>query len=822
MNIPIDMIYPNKRNPRKNFDQASMAELTASILQVGILQPVVVVLDEDESLTRYRLVAGERRYRAALEAGLKEIPAMVRILSPEQELEVMIIENLQRKDICPVEEANGLQMILESGVTQEELAKKLGCSQSHIANRLRLLELPEGIQENISRGIISVGQAKELLTAKGKPEIIEKVAAKAISQELSVRDVKKELVREIWENSRPLTYNVLPRLEFDSESCKECDKQTMLKQPNDWDKSLSAKTAWRCLYPLCWEQKQEEALDKKREIIAQKIGVSEDAMAEQDSKLHQELGQKEESTQDNIYKNSKPLYSEDVYFDVVNNCKGCPDKKILINSSGKKELRCTDTDCWKTKQKEVARDRLPTNMPLLEPDRQGVVVTIERESDHQAAIIPGVLDDTAIARLIDQARQVWKDEQILTWGEHEIAMDKESILPLSQLLEHWKHKCDVCIGATTIPEQMEGSTVIIREQGLRFYVTGNFSTGSGGELTVGNNNSYVKDVEPELPVYYRIHGNYRGCKDIRQLVGIITPSRTIFINSYYGATMRKDIYEKWIQLVNELPPVKQPQSETVTEIGAVVTKDEPLVTQQSEYTWDNTLPITDMCNTACTHRICIILDDGSHERCKNLDCPYHLSEMSSELAATEQENSYDETCKYVDNTGRVLFVWGGLGGGQYATFYRKEKDSSPTLVKSISRAWSREEAERNLIDYAMEKCFMQVVPEHITDQVYKLVGQKIKTYYHTGGVVINVSGPGDDGFYSVVYKDAPNAKPCWLNTITLEDGVVLCEGKPLEIKEVELPTKSLRYMDDKGRILFVSEGLWEEGGQKMYGTFNIQ
>ncbi len=258
MNIPIDMIYPNPRNPRKHFDPEAMAELVISIHQVGILQPVVVVLDmpeEDGVPRRYRMVAGERRYRAALDTGLTELPAVVRELTPEQELEVMIIENLQRRDVNAIEEAYGMKALLdEGGYTQEALADKLGCSQGHIANRLRLLDLPDSIQENISRGIIGAGHAKELLAAKKMgPEIMEQVAKQAADNGMSVKEVAKSVATRMWNKSHSLSGDGWGSPKFDTSECQACKKKATVKEP------YSEREELRCLDTECWTGKQSQA-----------------------------------------------------------------------------------------------------------------------------------------------------------------------------------------------------------------------------------------------------------------------------------------------------------------------------------------------------------------------------------------------------------------------------------------------------------------------------------------------------------------------------------------------------------------------------------
>gem|GEM_PF-3917795 len=255
MMVPPGAIYPNPRNPRKTFNPEAMAELTENIKQHGIIQPLVVVADAEKP-QMWRLVCGERRWRAAVEAGLELVPVVVMEYTLEQELEVMIIENWQRKDVNPIEEAYGLKAILDAGGhTQDSLAQKIGCSQAQIANRLRLLELPESVKENISRGIIGTGHAKELLVAKKiDPAIIEKVAKKAADEGLTVRQVAAEVARELWNSSKPLapgSYWDAPK--FDISVCEKCRSKTMVKEP------FGIKESLRCLDPGCWNTKQQDS-----------------------------------------------------------------------------------------------------------------------------------------------------------------------------------------------------------------------------------------------------------------------------------------------------------------------------------------------------------------------------------------------------------------------------------------------------------------------------------------------------------------------------------------------------------------------------------
>ncbi len=178
--IPIEQIHPNPNQPRKQFDSAPLDDLVASIKEKGVLQPLIVRPSGDG----YEIVAGERRWRAAQQAQLHSLPVLVRDFDDSEVLEVAIIENIQRADLNPIEEAAGYRQLMERfGHTQEKMAEALGKSRSHIANLLRLLNLPETIQKYISDGSLTAGHARALITARD-PEAL---AKKVIAGDLSVR-----------------------------------------------------------------------------------------------------------------------------------------------------------------------------------------------------------------------------------------------------------------------------------------------------------------------------------------------------------------------------------------------------------------------------------------------------------------------------------------------------------------------------------------------------------------------------------------------------------------------------------------------------------
>lgn len=191
LHLPIDQVAPNPHQPRKEFDAEDLAELAESIAQNGVLQPVVVRKVGE----KYELIAGERRWRAASQVGLPSIPAVVRTADEQRALELSLIENIQRQDLNPIEKAKAFKELLDStGLTQEEVAQRLGRNRSSLANMIRLLELPEDIQETVSRGTISMGHARALLTL-GDVEAQRRLCRLIVDEDLSVRQVE-EIVSE--------------------------------------------------------------------------------------------------------------------------------------------------------------------------------------------------------------------------------------------------------------------------------------------------------------------------------------------------------------------------------------------------------------------------------------------------------------------------------------------------------------------------------------------------------------------------------------------------------------------------------------------------
>jgi len=186
--LPVENIVSNPYQPRHDFDEDKLAELTQSIRQHGVIQPIVV---RQHSGGQYELVAGERRLRAAKLAGLEVIPAIIGDFSDKQVMELAVVENLQREDLNPIEEALAYQTLLEEfGLTQEALAGRIGKSRPYVSNTVRLLNLPEAVQTMVAEGALSAGHARPLLsldTVSSQLQIAEKIAAEG----LSVRESEK-------------------------------------------------------------------------------------------------------------------------------------------------------------------------------------------------------------------------------------------------------------------------------------------------------------------------------------------------------------------------------------------------------------------------------------------------------------------------------------------------------------------------------------------------------------------------------------------------------------------------------------------------------
>lgn len=196
--VKITMVEPNRKQPRKNFDEDALQELSESIKQFGLLQPILVQDRKDH----YEIIAGERRWRAAKLAGLKEIPVIIRDYTDQEIVEISLIENIQREDLNPIEEAQAYKRLLtEFNLKQDEVAERVSKSRAAVTNSIRLLKLSDEVQQMVIDDMISTGHARTLLAVEDKDEQYN-LAQKIFDEKLSVRDVEK-LVKNLHKPEKP-------------------------------------------------------------------------------------------------------------------------------------------------------------------------------------------------------------------------------------------------------------------------------------------------------------------------------------------------------------------------------------------------------------------------------------------------------------------------------------------------------------------------------------------------------------------------------------------------------------------------------------------
>lgn len=232
LTLDIKEIRPNPYQPRKEFDNSALQELADSIKENGIIQPVIV----RKAINGYELVAGERRLRASKLAGLKDIPAIVREFDDKQMMEISLLENIQRKDLTAIEEAEAYeQLIKKLNYTQDQLAKRIGKSRANVTNLLRLLKLPQEVRKMINDGKLSYGHARTLLAFDNDKKIIE-IAKRCVNEGLSVRQVE-DLTKQTTTNNKTQTKPTKKKNPF-IEDCKERMQKKLDTKVDITDKAI--------------------------------------------------------------------------------------------------------------------------------------------------------------------------------------------------------------------------------------------------------------------------------------------------------------------------------------------------------------------------------------------------------------------------------------------------------------------------------------------------------------------------------------------------------------------------------------------------------
>ncbi|KRN25850.1 ParB/RepB/Spo0J family partition protein [Lacticaseibacillus camelliae] len=210
--LPLKDIRPNPYQPRKSFDQAALNELADSIKQTGVFQPIIV----RQSVSGYEIITGERRFRASKLAGKKTIPAIIRTFDDPEMMEIAVLENLQREDLTPLDEAQAYDTLIKKlNLTQAEVSKRLGKSRPYIANYLRLLTLPDAVKKLLNEKKLSMGQARTLLSLKDKKRLVP-LAKRTVQDNLTVRQLER-LINQLNEGAKP-SKKVAPKSPFLRES----------------------------------------------------------------------------------------------------------------------------------------------------------------------------------------------------------------------------------------------------------------------------------------------------------------------------------------------------------------------------------------------------------------------------------------------------------------------------------------------------------------------------------------------------------------------------------------------------------------------------
>lgn len=212
--VPVEFLRPSARNPRRAFAEADLEDLTASIRERGVLQPIIV-RSIPGMVDAYEIIAGERRWRASQRAELHEVPVLVVEANDREALEIAIVENVQRADLNAMEEAAGYErLIAEFDYTQNDLAKVIGKSRSHVANTLRLVKLPESVRQMVSEGAVSAGHARALLSVSDP----EQMAKRIVDQGMTVRDIERVAQEEARGETKSASASAKPKPEKDADT----------------------------------------------------------------------------------------------------------------------------------------------------------------------------------------------------------------------------------------------------------------------------------------------------------------------------------------------------------------------------------------------------------------------------------------------------------------------------------------------------------------------------------------------------------------------------------------------------------------------------
>lgn len=335
-------------NVRKHFDEAKLKELADSIRENGIIEPLIVRAPDGSKLgldlqnTTFELIAGERRLRAALLADSDRVPVRIMHIDKKQAAKLQLLENVQREDLNAIEEAQAYKALLdEHEYTQEKLGSELGVSQAHIANRIRLLELPDEIQDNISREIISPSHGRVLAGYKNLPAPVLKKAVEAIVEKrVPVAKTDDAIACVIGDIGKPLFDDYNNKPEFKTEQCEECEYNVMGRRYSHDETEYPY-----CVKPSCWEKKQQEVKQAREQALADRV---------------QKAAKKGGGVVD-LKKFTWNQYEEFQDYKIkylnLSECQNCEHKKVAKGYGDNLTEVCFQPSCFKKKQAAAAREK---------------------------------------------------------------------------------------------------------------------------------------------------------------------------------------------------------------------------------------------------------------------------------------------------------------------------------------------------------------------------------------------------------------------------------------------------------------------------------
>lgn len=357
-NLSREMLYPNPDQPRKIFDPEKLNELAQSIRENGILQALLVQPMDDG---RFRIIAGERRWRAAEIAGLDELPCQIIEMDEIRQRTAMLVENLQRADLGPLEEAKGFLELRQQGLSEAEIADKIGKSQPYVNNRIRLLRLPESVQTMVDEGKLSASAARVLLKAEPMPDVVERIAQDVVTQGIPVSRLENSIDYHISDQTcslDPKDTATWKRPKFDLAGCADCENRS----------EFGGKP--RCTNPKCWKKKQsavEKAAQKEQtEALKAEVEARGETLVtkrlEPDSylqfnsyRMNDLVDRKECRTCPN-----RVLYQVAPYYPMESVCTnvGCAQQKM---EAQKAELNALRQERWARIQSQLQQFRDPSN-----------------------------------------------------------------------------------------------------------------------------------------------------------------------------------------------------------------------------------------------------------------------------------------------------------------------------------------------------------------------------------------------------------------------------------------------------------------------------